>query len=96
MNYEKDGNKFSIPDRPTVRQQMRYFSTVQWADNPQRMELHWEAARELITEWYSERLPVLEEIDIDALSDPSDLNVLVWAGAQVAVYMTRLEDVPKN
>ena len=98
MEYKNDrlGVSFTLPDRPTVREQMRYFSTVRFTANPDRLECQWAAATALIREWKCARLPVLEAIDLDALTDPTDLNILVWASTQTVILMNDLEDVPKN
>lgn len=95
MEFTREDCKFSIPDRPTVRQQMRYFSAASSLDPVQQMERFWAGAIQLIEKWECEKMPD-HKVDIDTLSDPSIVPILIWAGLEVRKYINDLEDLPKN
>jgi len=95
VEFNRDDCKFVIPDRPTVRQQLRYFSAASGRDPSMTMERFWEGARQLIEKWECAKLPD-QSVDLDALTDPSQTDLIIWAALQVKRFMDDLEDVPKN
>ena len=96
MEYKKDNVRFTLPDRPTVRQQLAYFGAVGDAKGADRFVRYWEGAKTLIVDWECAAMPEIDKIDLDSLTNPSDVLVILFAGSQTAVYMSGLEDIPKN
>lgn len=86
---------FTIPDRPTVRQQMAYFSETARSVDRQHMERLWVAAQSLITNWKSE---ILSDIDanLDTIDNPKVTDVIIWASLQVKNHINSLDETPKN
>jgi len=95
MKFERENCTFTIPDRPTVRQQLEWFSAASSQDQNDKLARWWEGAKALIETWECKVLPDLHS-DIDTLSDPSQTTVIIWVGTQVLNFMNSLEDVPKN
>lgn len=91
---EKLGVRLVIPDRPTVRQQLAYFSEAGLAQGRELFERYWLAARALITEWECEACAL--DVDIDKADEPRIASVVLWAGMQVKIHMDALERIPKN
>jgi len=87
--------KFIIPARPTVRQQMEYFSATAGAAGSQLITRYWLGARILISDWQCEALPK-NDVDLDEIDNPEQTELLVWAAMQVKMFMDRLENIPKN
>jgi hypothetical protein len=92
---EKLGCSFSVPDRPTVRQQLAYFSLVEKAEGQAKREQYWLAAQPLITDWQCEALPD-PKTSLDDMTNPSQTFIVLWAGAAVFGHMNTLDDLPKN
>lgn len=86
---------FSIPARPTVRQQMEYISASAGAVGKNMVSRFWEGAKVLIVNWKSETLPNFNS-DLDALEDPKQTELITWASLQVKAYIDGLENIPKN
>jgi hypothetical protein len=87
---------FTVPDRPTVRQQLQYFSnTVSMSDDEDLFFRYWRGATALISDWKCEILPDFH-IDLDKADDPNLTNLIIWAGLQVRDHMNSLEALPKN
>jgi len=95
MEFERENCKFTIPDKPTVRQQLRYFSAAAGIDPVLRMERFWAGAVQLIEKWDCALLPDYKT-DIDTLTNPDQTTVIIWAGLRVKEYMDELEEIPKN
>ncbi len=101
--FESDdhgGVTFSVPTRPTVRQQLRYYSQAASTPDAEMFERLWLAAVVLMRDgdgyaWECESLPD-PSVDLDSISDPSLALMLLWAGTQVRAHMNALEDTPKN
>lgn len=101
MDFEREKEpkcKFTIPDRPTVRQQMEYFSMAGAAAGRDMLVRYWEGARALIIKpsWKCELVPDLSSFDMDKTSNPDIVTVLIWAGLQVRNHMNSLDKIPKN
>lgn len=95
MEFKNDDCTFTIPDRPTVRQQLAWFSAVSGHDQNDLMERYWDGAKALIQKWECAALPDYK-VDIDTIDKPTQTAVMIWAGMQVLNFMRALEDVPKN
>ena len=95
MKFEREGCTFEVPDRPNVRQQLEYFSATAGAAGNQLLIRFWMGARELITNWECEALPDYMA-DIESLTNPSQAEILTWAGLQVKTFFNNLEDLPPN
>ena len=97
MKFEREDKKctFEIPDRPTVRQQLQYFSAAAGAAGNDMLVRLWYAAVPLMTAWECEAMPD-KDINLDEVSNPSQTDVIIWAGLQARTFMNSLEDIPKN
>lgn len=94
MLFEKDGIKFIIPDRPTVRQQLAYISATTGTDPEQHLERLWNGAKTLIESWECDLFKV--DVNLDNVSNPKIAELILWASIQVRSYINKLEDIPKN
>lgn len=97
MEYKRENPaaRFVVPDRPTVRQQLEYFSMAGGAVEAEFIFRLWNAAQALILEWECDTLPLFKA-DLDTLSNPSQTAVIIWAALAVRNHMNSLEDLPKN
>lgn len=87
--------EFSIKDKPTVRDQLAYFSEVGLARGSELFERLWLGARALILDWKCKVFPDFM-LDLDKISDSNVTEILIWAGLQVKRHMDSLDEVPKN
>lgn len=96
MDFENKAldTRFSVPDRPTVRQQLRYKNEIGLRAGPEFYERLWQAAKGLIISLDSPHLRL--EDDLDTISDPSATEVVLWVSGQVLTHVNGLEDLPKN
>lgn len=93
---EDPSARYVLPDKPTVRQQMQYYSSAVFIPgSPDNLERRWNGARALILEWECEIMPD-RDIDLTTVYDPKIVEVIAWAGAQTAVHLNSLEEIPKN
>lgn len=97
MKFEREEPQcsFEIPDRPTVRQQLEYFSATAGAAGNQMLIRFWAGATQIITKWECEVLPDYKA-SLDDLTSPKQTDIIVWAGVQVRNFFNTLDDVPKN
>lgn len=97
MEYERKNPdcKITVPDKITVRQQLEYFSLAGAAAGREMLIRYWEGAKALITDWQCELLPDMRT-DLDKVTNPDVVSLIVWAGTQVKRHVNALEDVPKN
>jgi len=95
FKHEKGLCSFSIPDRPTVRQQMRWFAAASGSEETESIERYWMGAQQLIQTWTCESLPDYK-VSLDEISEPTQTSIMIWAGLEVLKFMNALEDVPKN
>jgi hypothetical protein len=86
---------FTVPDRPTVRQQMEYFSATAGAAGSQILTRYWLGAKVLIQDWKCDELPKFD-VDINSIDNPSQTEIMIWAAMQVKAHMDGLENIPKN
>jgi len=96
MDFENKAldTRFSVPDRPTVRQQLRFKGEIVNRAREEIFERLWQAAKGLIETWESPHLQLGDSID--EISDPSAVKVIVWAGGEVLEFVNSLDDLPKN
>jgi hypothetical protein len=86
---------FSIPARPTVRQQMEYLSATAGASGDQMLFRFWEGAKVLIIDWKADCLPDFKK-NVDEMDNPEQAELITWASLQVKMYFDNLENIPKN
>lgn len=98
--FENDelGVRFTLPDNPTVGQQLRYrgrvFATGYFTEDVYlRM---WLGFLGLYSDWESESVPDPKAVDLETETDPAVADVVQWVGNVTARHMNTLEAVPKN
>lgn len=96
FHLEKPKCTFEVPDKPTVRQQLGYFSASATIDGDKFLENAWTAAKSMIIapSWKCEVMPL--DADLDKVTDPRATEVILWAGMKVREYMNGLDQLPKN
>ena len=95
FSREKPSVKFSIPDRPTVRQQMAYYSAITNAkEGLSYFERLWHGTRVLIADWQCADFD--KDVDLESVDNPSILDVMIWASTQVRDHLNKIADIPKN
>jgi hypothetical protein len=85
--------KFKVPDHPTVRQQLAWYSELGFTQ-PSR-EQYWNAAKAILYDWECEALPD-PQVNLDSIENPNQTLIIMWTGSQVLVYMDALNNLPKN
>ena len=97
MDFEREEPKckFSIVDRPTVRQQLEYYSLIGGGIGKDMLVRYWMGAQALIVHWECETLPE-KEFDIEEETNPDITDLIVWAGIEVKKFMNGLDNIPKN
>lgn len=110
FHNEELGVKFTVPDRPTVFQQMAYqgsyllmrFENIYWRN--------WVSALLLVGDWECETIPepsmVFKEriapdeaeggIYLDEETSPTLAAIMMYVGNSVMIHVANLEDIPKN
>lgn len=89
------GVKFTVPDRPTVRQQLAWLGAAAGRNPEDLFDRYWAGAKALIQSWECEALPDYK-VELDAISNPTQTSVIVWVALEVRNHMNALEDLPKN
>jgi hypothetical protein len=97
--YQNDelGLRFTLPERPTVRQQLNYRAAI--ALSPLRPDVYdrfWQGAKKLIGDWACEAIPDPEQFDMDTATDPRAADIIFYVCNAVAAHMDSLETVPGN
>jgi hypothetical protein len=92
---ENPAARFTVPDRPTVRQQLEYYSMASGTTQASALLRLWEGAQALIQEWECEAMP-LYKADLDEVTDPAMTDLIVWASLAVQRHMNSLDNLPKN
>lgn len=95
IKHHIHGWAFTLPERPTVRQQLAYTSAAGFSGRLSMLERHWEGAKTIMADWSCEALPDTA-VDLDELTNPTQAEAITWAGLQAAVHMNGIEDIPKN
>lgn len=93
---ESLGLSFTLPDKPTVRQQMTYMSEAAFAFGKQRFEQYWLGAVAIVQDWKCDLVPDPARLNLDEATDPRVADIVMWVGWEVKEYITRLDNVPKN
>lgn len=95
---------FAIPARPTVRQQLEYYSRLSETLNEPLYVRLWTCALSLMIDWECEILPdpkislsrlTNPKVSLDSITDPQASTVIMWAGNVVLQHMNALETLPK-
>lgn len=86
--------RFTIPDRPTVRQQMAYYSEATGVTSKAHLERLWLGARSLILEWECDLFK--HDVDLDEVTDPQVTDIMLWVAIQVRNYLNGMGELPKN
>lgn len=87
--------RFTLVDRPTVRQQLDYWATAQLEAGTNRIVRQWNALQLIIEEWECPCMPD-RYADLGELVDPDVTRVILWAARQGLTHMAALDEVPKN
>lgn len=95
FTIEEPKVRFTVVDRPTVRQQLTYRGALGLRSAANFYIKLWEAAQVLIEEWECEDIPD-RGLDLDGVEDPSIADIVQWVGVRVMTHMNELEDIPKN
>lgn len=99
MQYKNDvlSAQFTVPDQITVRQQLRYASTLVGNEKEALAEKYFDAAKILVQDWQCERWPDIHKINIDIDTDPALADLIFWvAFTCVRKHVENLESLPKN
>jgi hypothetical protein len=97
MEYtnEKLGCSFTLPDKVTVRQQLRYYAAVTTErDEPTQVQM-WAGVGVLAEDWKCEALPD-PKTSMDDMTNPVQARIVAWAGLAVFRHVDSLEDVPNT
>lgn len=96
--YESEavGVSFELPDVLTVRQQLRFRSTVIMTPNAELNERYWAFAQTILTGWECEYAPDPAAIDLDTETDNRIADLIQYVANQTAIHMMELRGVPKN
>lgn len=104
------GLRFTVPDRPTIKQQLDYRGWIFTLREGGIFWRQWKAAGSLIEEWKCEAIPDYEHlyetketsseekdaIFLDTDTNPQITDIIMWVGAEVAMFVVGLEAIPKN
>ena len=96
--YENEalGVAFELPDKITVRQQLRFRSAIAFTGEAGVYERFWAGAVQMVTSWECERWPDIKAIDLDSDDDPDLVALIEYVGNQTSAHMMELRSVPKN
>jgi len=86
---------FSIPDKPTIRQILRYDSVVELngfaGDTYERL---WNGVKHIVSDW---KCPHVDpRADLDDVTSLDAMRVIKWSGLIVWTFVDDLKHVPKN
>ena len=86
---------FSVPEKPTVRQVLRYDSLVELGGiGEYGYERMWRGVEVFAEDWESPH--VKPDDDLDNVESSEAIDVIKWAGLAVWSYRQSLKDLPKN
>lgn len=94
--FTLNGTRFTVPDRPTVRQQLAYRAAIASMRFDDVYEAHWQGVVGLVQEWESDVIADPAAFSMDTSDDPAAADLVFWACNVVAGHMNRLETLPKN
>ena len=89
FNHPDKKAKFTLPDKPTIRQVLVYDNTIEMGRTAPTMYVRlWTAALPLIQDWQSETVKL--DIDLDGeYPGEESIEIIEWAG--LAVFSWRLD-----
>jgi len=87
---------FTVPTRPTVRQQLAYLGGAAILPGAEMFIRLWEGAVALIDDWKCKTIPDINDFDLDNTDDLAATNIILWVGLRVREHMNKLDEVPKN
>jgi hypothetical protein len=90
------GVSFTLPERITVRLQLKYNSEAVFAWGKERFERYWLAAQTIIQDWKCDLIPKPDELNLDEVFDPKIAEIITWTAWEVKMYMDKLDQTPKN
>jgi hypothetical protein len=108
--HEETGTKLTLPERPTVYQQLMYSSALFDYKDENVFWRNWLCAQFLIENWESEIIPERTEVFKERLpgeegesgiflteeTDSRVTDVLIWAGNRAAIHIATLGKITKN
>lgn len=90
------GARFTLPDRPSVRQQLAFYSEAgAIVRGPDLYERIWRGALTLMSDWECSALPD-PHVDPETLTDQRAARVIMWAANVTLGHMNRLEELDPN
>lgn len=92
---KKLGVSFEVPDKFTVRDQLRYKGVTSTLDSEDFLINLWHGARLFIQKWECEKFPDFD-VSIDKIHDPAIADIVSWAGMQVLGHIRELETPKKK
>lgn len=99
MNAENKvlGVSFTLPDTPTVREQLKIdsrmallFSVDDW------YLVYFQAINHVINDWECEKVPNPKDLLVENETDPDITAIIVWTCKTVQDWRNNLGNVPKN
>ena len=93
---DKLGVSFSLPDKPNVRQQLRFKSEIAFSSNADKMERMWFGALEIMSDWQCEAIPEPLAVDFAKETDPKVADIITYVASTTSGHMMRLGLIPKN
>ena len=85
---------FEVPDKPTVRDVLRYDGAVDALQGSDLYERLWSGVAVMASDWQSERVAL--DADLGELHDMGAVDVIKWAGLVVFSHVQQLKRTPKN
>ena len=99
MEYQREDEpkvRFTVPDRPSVRQQLQYLGAGVSAGGSDFFLSLWRGALVLVDEWECEIIPNPRKLDLNKADDLKITEVVTWVGMRVREFVNSLDNVPKN
>ena len=86
---------FTIPDRPTVGQQLAYYSLYRKPFTEGWIEAQWKALVAILTDWKVPNLPD-PHVDLETVEDPEVAQIIIWVVTNAMEHMAGLDNIPKD
>jgi hypothetical protein len=98
MKYEDEdlGVKFSLPDKFTVRDQLKYNESILMNQDIDIYSRAIGAIQPFVEDWECELVPDIAAVDLDEETDPRIARIISYVGLEALGHMAGLEDVSKN
>lgn len=87
--------RFTVPERPTVRQQLRYMGAAVSLGGEDLFLAFWRGALTMIEDWECELVTDPRKLDLDTVQDLRITELVTWVGLRVREYVTSLDELPK-